>query len=114
MTELVLLRLMVGAAIVWFIASEWFHAKQLDHAYNRGFLKARKVFMKHHSKFLEEIYADIDLLQKEFNQIEQTNAQGAGTSGFSKIAGIDSAANDVESSQPSGEGHHETGRGRED
>lgn len=110
MTESVILRLLVIAGMVWFIASEWFHAKQLENSYNRGFLRARNVYMKHHSKFLDEIYEDIDLLQKEFMKLEQSDEARASKTRFPKNAGNDSTANDIESSEPSGEGRAAAGR----
>lgn len=114
MTELVILRLLVISSMVWFIASEWFHSKQLDSAFNRGFRRARKIYMEHHSEFLDDIYNDINLLQKEFMKLEQGNEKGIGKAGFSETSGINTEPDDIEPSEPSRERHVSAGGDRED
>ena len=61
MTELVILRCLVVASLVWFIMSEYLHHHQIKDAYKIGYRKAMKIN-------LEDIHEEVRTFLKEYEE----------------------------------------------
>jgi hypothetical protein len=85
LTEVIVLRVIVLASLVWFAISEWRHHQQLEHAYKRGFDKAIKTAIKKieqdMKQFINEFQEDLNILAKavqKHDDNEQANETRTG------------------------------------
>jgi hypothetical protein len=82
MTELVLMRVIVISSLIWFMISEWRHAKQLDAMYEAGFNYAKKEYFKKLEEIMDECFEalkdDLNLVVEAIKRDDQqANEAGA-------------------------------------
>lgn len=100
MTELVILRAIAAASIVFFFIMTRNHEAQLDQVYRKGFAEGAdrtfKKIIKEDNRFYNEMMQEVNKLEEALKNLESIDAKGNGEKGNAKTGDEAKQAHDIE------------------